>query len=114
MTVIYILTSSVREKEARQPRFPMEICERTFTILKEYLHANGYTGPIGLACDDTKLFSVLRLYWDSEQQAHFLVGGTDGPVRVANPDQVKRVIESAKITKAVKVGRFSILDPPAL
>jgi hypothetical protein len=90
-------------KEARQPRFPMEICERSFELVEDHLAALEYTGPVGLSCDDTKLFAALRLYWDAEKKAHFLVGGVDGPCGVVNPEQVKQVIEDAKIRKATKV-----------
>ena len=81
----------------------MEICERSFELVVDHLAALEYTGPVGLSCDDTKLFGTLRLYWDAEQKAHFLVGGVDGPCRVADPEQVKQVIEDANIRKATKV-----------
>lgn len=79
----------------------MDICDRTFKLVAEHLTAINYTGPVGLSCDDTKLFSTLRLYWDGEKKAHFLVGGVDGPYQVADPDVVKDV--KAKIGKATKV-----------
>jgi hypothetical protein len=81
----------------------MEICEKTFELVADHLAALDYTGPVGLSCDDTKLFGSLRLYWDAEQKAHFLVGGVDGSCRVADPDQVKKVIKDANIQKATKV-----------
>jgi hypothetical protein len=56
----------------------MTICDRTFELVKEQLLQTGYTGPTALSCDDTKLFSALRLYWDGEQQSHFIVGGVNG------------------------------------
>ena len=81
----------------------MEICEWSFKLVEDHLLALEYTGPVGLSCDNTKLFAALRLYWDAEKKAHFLVGGVDGPCRVANPEQVMQVIEDAKIQKATKV-----------
>jgi hypothetical protein len=81
----------------------MEICDRTFELVVEQLSALNYAGPVGLSCDDTKLSSVWRLYWDAEQNAHFLVGGVHGPCRVANPDQVKKVIANENTRKATKV-----------
>ena len=79
----------------------MEICRKTFELVVD--HLTDYTGPIGLSCNNTKLFGSLRLYWDAEQKAHFLVGGVDGPCGVANLDQVKKVIEDANVQKATKV-----------
>lgn len=81
----------------------MEICERTFKLAADHLAAVGHTGPVGLSCDDTKLFSTLRLYWDSEEQSYFLVGGVGGAYRVADAEQVKQVIADGKIEKATKV-----------
>ncbi|KAF7324216.1 hypothetical protein MSAN_02534100 [Mycena sanguinolenta] len=82
---------SFREKESREPRFPMVIeDERTFTLVQNELNALKYDGPLGLSCDDTKLFAGLRLYTD-KSKGDFLVGGVEGPIRVANPDAMKRL-----------------------
>jgi len=81
----------------------MEICEKSFELVIEHLTALNYTGPMGLSCDDTKLFSSMCLYWDAEQKSHFLVGGINRPYHVANADQVKNVLETANIQKATKV-----------
>ena len=81
----------------------MEIGERSFQLVAEQLSALDHTGPVGLSCDDTKLFSTLRIYWDSREKSYFLIGGVDGPYRVADVDQVQQVIAEAKIQKASKV-----------
>ena len=81
----------------------MEIGEQTFIDVVEHLTALNYTGPVGLSCDDTKLFTSMRLFWDAEKKAYFLVGGTDGPCRVANPDEVRAVLEDPNFHKATKV-----------
>jgi hypothetical protein len=94
---------SIRAKEARKPRIPMTICDDTFRLVDEHLSALGYDGPVGLSCDDTKLFSAWRLYWDAKQKAHFLVGGLEQPMRVADPDRLKEMINDAKLAKATKV-----------
>jgi hypothetical protein len=91
------------KKEARQPHFPMEISDRTFELVYEHLNTLDFDGPVGLSCDDTKLFATYRLYWDAKESSYFLVGGTDCPLCVADPDDVKRVIEEAKGEKATKV-----------
>jgi len=81
----------------------MEVCEKSFELAADHLQMLKYTGPLALSCDDTKLHATFRLYWDSEKKAHFLVGATDGPLHVLNPDQVKDAIEEAKERKATKV-----------
>ena len=81
----------------------MEICDHTFKLVADHLDALDYDGPVGLSCDDTKLFATFRLYWDQEQDSYVLIGGTDGPLVVTNPDSVQEVIDQAKAQKATKV-----------
>ncbi|KAF8328951.1 hypothetical protein F5887DRAFT_1287968 [Amanita rubescens] len=81
---------SFRQKEAREPRFPMTICDRTFSLVEEHLSLLGYKGPVCLCCDDTKLLSTFRLYWDAKEQSHYIVGGVDGRYHVPNPEDLKK------------------------
>jgi len=81
----------------------MEICDRTFELVEDHLAALNHTGPIGLSCDNTKIFSSLRLFWDKEKRAYFLIGRVGGPYPVADPDSVRQVISDRKIRKATKV-----------
>lgn len=90
-------------KEAREPRFPMKICDRTFKLAKSHLAALDYHGPVALACDDTKLFAVLRLFWDKEEGSYFLVGACGGPIRVLDVDAAQGVLMDPKVKKATKV-----------
>ncbi|KAG6905164.1 hypothetical protein DXG01_004460, partial [Tephrocybe rancida] len=100
-----------RAKEARQPRFPTVIEDRNFELVVEHVTSVNYSGPVGSSCDDTKLFSSLRLYWDSNEKCYFLIGGTDGPHRVLDPDDVKQVLAEGKITKATKVRLWTLTLP---
>lgn len=93
-----------RTREARQPRFPLEICPRTFDLVDDHLKAIDYHGPTSLSCDDTKLFSTFRLYYDGQEKCHFLIGGVDGPVRVLDPENLTELLDSLKDKKATKVG----------
>lgn len=81
----------------------MEIGDRTFELVSDHLKALNYSGPVGLSCDDTKLFSSLRLFCDSDKDSYFLVGGVDGPYLVADAENVKVVIAEGNIRKATKV-----------
>jgi hypothetical protein len=65
-------------------------------LVVEHLRGISYNGPVGLGCDDTKVFATFRLYWDSDQNAYFLVGGTNGPIKVLDPENVKQAVEDAK------------------
>lgn len=81
----------------------MEICERTFELVAEQLSALKYDGPMALSCDDTKLLSCLRLYWDPKENSHFLVGAVGGPLRVLDPELIPQVVAAAKLVNATKV-----------
>jgi len=71
--------------------------------VKEKLDALHYTGPVGLACNDTKLFSQLRLIWDSKKAQHYLVGGVNGPILVSDPDKVGDLMKDKTIVLGTKV-----------
>ena len=92
-----------RTQEAQQPRFPLEICKRTFDLVDDHLKAIDYHGPTSLSCDDTKLFSTFQLYYDGQEKCHFLIGGVDGPVRVLDPENLTELLDSLKDKKATKV-----------
>lgn len=83
----------------------MEICDRTFELAKSHLVALDYRGPVALACDDTKLFATLRLYWDKEEKSYFLIGACSGPVRVPDVDAAQEALADPNIKKATKVCR---------
>ncbi|KAF9486852.1 hypothetical protein BDN71DRAFT_1554513, partial [Pleurotus eryngii] len=100
-----------RLKEAREPRFSAVINERTFQLAAKWLDALDYSGPLGLSCDDTKLHASLHLYWDGVEQAYFLIGGTDGPIRVADPEQISNELRSGTTEKALKVHLWSVTVP---
>jgi hypothetical protein len=96
-------------KVPRQPRFSIQICPITFELVKSYLDMLKYDGMVGLSCDDTKLFSALHLFWDGEKDKHFLVGSTQGPFKVADPEWIQEVLEYTKKHKTTKVGaKFTI------
>ena len=69
-----------------------------------------YDGPLGLSCDDTKLFATFRLYWDLNEKSYFLVGGVDGPLRVADAENIKQAMNDARADKATKVGLPKAFD----
>jgi hypothetical protein len=47
--------------------------------------------------------SPLILAGVCDKESHFLVGGTDGPLRVADPEHVKSVMADTRAKKASKV-----------
>ena len=97
---------SHRQKEARQPRFPTQICSRSFELIVEHLKALDYDGPVGVSCDETKLFSTYRLYWDGDQKQYYLIGGVDGPILCLNEDDIRHALEMNKDRIGTKVSFF--------
>lgn len=89
--------------EAREPGFPTEICDRTFELARSHLAALDYHGPVALACDDTKLFPALRLFWDKKEGCYFLIGACEGPIRVLDVDAAQGVLMDPNVKKATKV-----------
>lgn len=81
----------------------MGICDRTFKLAKTHLVELDYHGPVALACDDTKLFAALRLFWDKKEGCYFLVGACSGPLRVPDVDAAREALENPEIRKATKV-----------
>lgn len=87
----------------------MKICDRTFELAKSHLAALDYHGPVALACDDTKLFAALRLFWDKKEGCYFLVGACGGPIRVLDVDEAQEVLMDTEVKKATKVHFVQLL-----
>ncbi|KAK7462206.1 hypothetical protein VKT23_007811 [Stygiomarasmius scandens] len=102
---------NIRLKQSRAPKIPLEICDTTFTRVEKYLNDIGYHGPVAIACDDTKLFSTLGLYWDEEQKGYLLVGGTKGPMRVLNSEKVSEYMTDPNIIKGTKLHLWLLQIP---
>ncbi|KAJ8089779.1 hypothetical protein PM082_018355 [Marasmius tenuissimus] len=58
----------IRFKESKESKLPFTICQDTFTLVKSHLSTLEYAGPVAVSCDDTKLFSSLRLHWDQKRE----------------------------------------------
>lgn len=89
--------------ESQQPSIPMTISERTFDLVQEHVKALEYPGFLALSCDDSQLLPAWRLYYDAHEKGHFLVGGTDGPLSVPDPAQVRAIMNSTTSQKGKKV-----------
>ncbi|KAJ4488981.1 hypothetical protein C8J55DRAFT_487166 [Lentinula edodes] len=79
--------------------------------MKNHLDALSYCGPAGLSCDDTKAFKALWLYWDGTKKSYFLVGVTDGPIMVPNPESATDFMHNPNITKGTKVQLWTLQIP---
>ncbi|KAJ3765163.1 hypothetical protein FB446DRAFT_795330 [Lentinula raphanica] len=93
---------SFQIQESKAPKLAMTIEDATFTSVLNHLSAVGYSGPINVSCDDSKLLSSFRLHYDSRQKKHFLVGAIDGPIFVSNPADIADVMNDPKIKKGTK------------
>lgn len=82
----------------------------TFHLTSGYLSHLSYSGPVSLSCDDTKLHPSYHTYWDPAKQTHYLIGGTDGPMAVANVEGLQDLLKSSETgDKVTKVSFLHIL-----
>jgi hypothetical protein len=56
-----------------------------------------------LACDDTKLLSGLRPYYDEATDKHYILGSTGEPLILADPEKLTSILKSGDAEKAEKV-----------
>lgn len=85
------------------PRFSTTIDNQTFERASEYVKSIGYTGPVCISCDDTKLHPALRTYWDPTKKCHFIIGTTGDPIPVEDENNIREQIADAKEHAAKKV-----------
>lgn len=90
-------------KRSREPKFPLKIDDIVTKRTVDHLNAVGYNGPVCLACDDTKLLSALRTYYDGSCQQWFLVGSTGPPIAIADNDELRKILQDGRVEKAAKV-----------
>jgi hypothetical protein len=63
-----------------------------------------YSGPIALACDDSKLHPSLQVVWDNLEDSNILVGSTlNRAVIVANPEELEKLLVELEGKVATKV-----------
>ncbi|EEB98037.1 hypothetical protein MPER_02529 [Moniliophthora perniciosa FA553] len=92
----------IRLKESKEPKIPFTICDETFALVKTHLDKLEYLGPVAVSCDDTKLFSTLRLHWDQKKGTYFLLGGVGPPIAVPDPESVSKYMNDPNIVKGTK------------
>lgn len=95
-----------QKRNAKEERFTMGISDRTFELASQYLERIGYTGTAGLSCDDSKARKALRPMFDKKEDAWFLIGGVDGPVRVVDPDNMRAILDENIDKTASKVNNL--------
>ncbi|KAJ3963869.1 hypothetical protein EV361DRAFT_956529 [Lentinula raphanica] len=78
---------SFQMQESKAPMLSMVIEEATYTSVANHLAARGYSGPINVACDDSKL----------------LIGGINGPIFVPNPEALADIMNDSTVKRGTKV-----------
>ena len=89
--------------ESKREKFPIEPCLQSYTLVREYLDSIKYTGPVGLSCDDMKLFPAFRPYWDATKGAYYVVGCTGSPLHIADIEDFDSQLRRGLLEKATKV-----------
>ncbi|KAJ3002796.1 hypothetical protein NUW54_g5652 [Trametes sanguinea] len=103
---------TLKREQARQPQFPLSVEECTFEMAEAYVKRLGYQGPVSLSCDDTKLQPAFRVVYDRAKDTDFLIGGIDGPLEVANPDELRKLLDALPKTKKAQKIRLWTLQAP--
>ena len=68
------------------------------------MHSVDYSGPIALACDDSKLHPSLQVIWDDTVDSNVLVGSTvNKAVLVPNAEELEKLLVELEGKVAVKV-----------
>ena len=73
-------------------------------MVRNYLNSIDYDGPVGLSCDDTKLFAAFRPYFNAIEDAYYVVGCTGPPMRIIDIDDFNKQLHQGHLEKATKVG----------
>ncbi|CAA7265602.1 unnamed protein product [Cyclocybe aegerita] len=95
-----------------KPAFMQGIDSQVITHASDYLKDYAYLldGPLATAVDDTKLLAFW-LYFDNKKKKWFMVGGTEGPMEVADIDHLQSDIRQASSTKATKLQLWTLSIP---
>ncbi|KAJ3538768.1 hypothetical protein NM688_g6473 [Phlebia brevispora] len=97
--------------ESKATAFPMIIGDEMLDLVKARLNELNYTGPVALACDDTKLVPAWRLWWCASEAAYYLIGAVSGPLRVSDPEALQKTIDDAHAVQATKVRVYTLQVP---
>ena len=63
-----------------------------------------YSGPVALACDDSKFHPSLQVVWDNSLNSNILIGTTlNEPVLVADPEELQKLLVELEDKLATKV-----------
>ena len=100
---------SSRQEQSRVPGFPIGITTRTINTLADTLQRLQYSGPIALACDDTRLSPALRPYYNVERDEYILLGAMGILMVLPELDKLAQIIQQGHIKKATQARFFNIL-----
>ncbi|THU78308.1 hypothetical protein K435DRAFT_700336 [Dendrothele bispora CBS 962.96] len=90
---------SIRDRQSKDPRFPIGICEQTFQRAEKYLEDYGWpkSFPLALSVDDTKLFATLAPLRDNQENTWVLVGTVgDQTIKIPDIDSYREFIDNGK------------------
>jgi len=71
------------------------------------MHSVDYSGPVALACDDSKLHPSLQVVWDGSANSNILVGSTlNKAILVVDPEELQKLLIELEGKVATKVYFF--------
>jgi hypothetical protein len=106
------MASNIKNRSLRSkfPMFPRFICDDCFLLAQHYMRCVDYSGPIALACDDSKLHPSLQVAWDGSSNSNILVGSTvNEAILVSNPEELQKLLVDFDSKVATKVYAYYII-----
>nr|GAT48523.1 predicted protein [Mycena chlorophos] len=94
---------TLQRRRAKLPKFPVEFTRRTITLAKDRMTAMGWSGPVAMSCDDTKLQAALRPFYDENRQSWCILGSTGAPMLIANLPEFRQAVELGTVERATKL-----------
>ena len=82
--------------------------EDTPRLLKDTLDKLGWSGPVFIAADETKMDASLREIYDVRREAWVLLGTPGEPPILPNPEAVKTAIAEGRYEKANQVCSYHL------
>lgn len=99
-----LISEPARVLRSKVPRFQPGICETNFERLASWLTKLGCRDmPVGLSVDDTKLHTLLRPYFDANDNSWRLAGVHGGAPAFDSYDGLMQMLSKEEGNEAEKV-----------
>ena len=78
----------------------MGLQEHCWDLVKEHMQIYNYSGPVGLSCDETKLFAAFHPYFDCCCNVYYLLGNTGELLEINDPEDFADVMREGEFEES--------------